>query len=477
MRIKDLYPNNYIKNNHRITGISDNSQEIKENMIFVGIKGYTLNGNDFIEEAINNGAKTIITDSFYETNNQKINVIQVNNSKKELANILKKMYFNKFKNLKFIGITGTSGKTTCVSLLYQFLLSNNYNVICFSSNGNYINKTYYPTNNTTSKITTIYQMILDSNIKKGYVILEISSQAISEFRLHGLEFDIVSFTNIDQDHLDYHKNITDYVYTKARLLNQIKNNGLVVFNNDNKYYKLINDLSNNKLYTFGKTKEADFNYEIIESDLTKTLFFINHNLDFYSCKTSLIGEFNIQNITNIFTIITLLNLNIDKYLDFIQNINYIEGRMNIYYFKDRTIIIDYAHTINAVEEALKTIKQNSNNKIKLIIGCGGMRDRSKRPKIGKLACFYADFVYFTEDNSRGENLKRILKEITCDLLSDNYMIIESRFKAIKKAIIDSSPGDIIILMGKGKEKTIWNEIEYSDLEMVLMNMKEEKKDV
>lgn len=473
MKISNLYQNILIKNNHIITKITDNSKDVIPGSIFVAIKGETYDGVDYINEAIHNGALTIITSSNYQNNNN-INVIKVENPKKELAIILKKRYYKKLKNFKIIGITGTNGKTTCCNLLYKYLLSLNYDVICFSSNGNYVGDKFFSTQNTTPHILTIYKTILNSHYNKGYIIIEVSSQAICEMRITEIPFDVIAYTNITQDHLDYHENITDYFYSKALLMYQLKNKGAVLINNDIKNYEKLVRLSPVKTYNFGQNKDCNFYYEIVESTINKTLFFINTKNTINAFETSLIGDFNIQNITIVYGILNILQISLNNFSDFLRNVQRINGRMNVYRIYDRTFIIDYAHTANAVETSLKAIKYFTHSGIKLIIGCGGNRDRLKRPIIGKLACQLADFVYFTEDNSRNESTEKIIKEITCDLTSDNYTIIESRIEAIKKAIKDSKYNDTIVLMGKGYEKTKVLDQEYTDLEMVLKTLKEEK---
>lgn len=474
MKISNLYQNVLIKNNHIITKITDNSQDVIQGSIFVAIKGTTHDGINYIDEAIRKGALTIITSSNYQSVNDNINVIKVENPKKELAIILKKRYHKKLNNFKIIAITGTNGKTTCCNLLYKYLLSLNYNVICFSSNGNYVGNKFFPTTNTTPHILTIYNTILNSHYSKGFIIIEVSSQAICEMRIAEISFDVLAYTNITQDHLDYHENITDYFYSKALLMYQLKNKGAVLINKDiNNYDKLVR-LSPVKTYNFGQNKECNFCYEIVESTINNTLFFINTKNNLNAFETTLIGDFNVQNITIIYGILTILQISLNNFSDFVKNIQRINGRMNVYQIYNRTFIIDYAHTANAVEASLKAINSFNHHNIKLIIGCGGNRDRLKRPIIGKLACQFSNFVYFTEDNSRNESTEKIIKEITCDLTSNNYTIIESRMEAIRKAIKDSKSNDTIVLMGKGYEKTKVLDQEYTDLEMILKILKEEK---
>ncbi len=467
MKIAKIYKNQIIKNNHQISLITDNSKKVVPNSVFVAINGYNHNGENYIEEAINAGAITIITEKEMDNNKyQNINFIKVTDTKKELAKLLKLFYHKKLKKFKFIGISGTNGKTTTCTLLYRYLRSLNLNTICFTSINNYINDLVKSTINTTPNIATIYGTIIQSNLKSGYVIIEISSQAISELRVLGLDFDVISITNISSDHLDYHHNLTDYFYTKARLLFQLKKDGCAVLNKDNQHFSKLQSFIINPVYSFGENKSSDFRFEIIDLKMNDSLFILTNDENIIAFESPLTGKFNVQNITNVFTILKVLNISIESFPDFIKSILPIDGRMNYYEINNRLIIIDYAHTVEAVKSTLKTIKEISNRNIRLVIGCGGNRDRLKRPIIGQLACLYANFVYFTEDNSRNEKLSKILKEITCDLTTNNYMVIESRMKAIKKAVIDSKENDIIILMGKGKEETIIDNQIFTDLDMV-----------
>lgn len=479
MRIGKIYKNILLRNNHKISKITNNSNQVIKNSIFVAIKGYIHNGEEYIKEAIDKGALTIISSlnfnsSVLEHSYPNINFIKVNNPKKELALLFTKFYSSYLNKFKIIGITGTNGKTTTSNLLYKYLRLNNINTICFSSNGNYVNDTFYDTKNTTPDINIIYDTILNSSFHSGYIIIEISSQAISELRIMGINFDVVAITNITTDHIDYHGNTTDYFYTKSRLLYQLKKQGCALLNSDLPYFEKLNSFITNQVYTFGEKENCDFKYELTQENINNTLFFISDAELINAFETSLIGKFNIQNITIVYGILRILKINLNLFSSFIKEVSRINGRMNIYPINKRTIIIDYAHTIEAVKNALITINNFKKRSIKLVIGCGGNRDPLKRPIIGQLSCLYADFVYFTEDNSRNESLSKIIKEITCDLTTHNYMIIESRYEAIKKAVIDSKEEDIIVIMGKGCEKTKVDNLELNDLEMILKCFKENK---
>lgn len=471
MRVGDLYQNLNLINNHKITKIVSNSKDAVVGSLFVAIKGYTNNGEDYIEEAITKGAKTIVTTSNYKTN-KNINVIHVKDSKKELGRILKKMYPKVNKNFKWIGVTGTNGKTTVVNLLYRYFRYLDIPVILFSSNGNYVMNQYYSTNNTTPDILTIYNTIINSKLNKGFIIVEVSSQAICEKRVFNLLFDIVCITNITHDHLDYHANLTDYFYTKSLLMYQTKEDGSVLLNGDEDKYKKLSSLSPVNTISYGKNISNDYRFDLIETNVNGSLFFLENGENILALETLLIGEYNIRNILSVYAILDTLKIKLDSFKDFIKKVERIDGRLNAYTINERLFIIDYAHTPNAVEVTLKTIKEIKNTYLRLVIGCGGNRDRLKRPLIGKISCEYADYVYFTEDNSRAEATKKIINEITCDLVKNNYSIIESRYQAIKKTIIDSKPGDTIVIMGKGIEKTKVSDKYLSDLEIVLQVYKE-----
>ena len=453
---------------HKISKITDNLDEVINNSIFVAIKGYNFNGLDYINDAINNGAKTIIYDQDYNYENNNINFIKVLDSKVELARLLKKFY-QKRKYPKMIAVTGTNGKTSTTNYLYQIFKKNNYNTLLIGTG--YVYKYYndaeqtIKTKNTTLKLTKIYNLIFEK--KYEYVIMEASSQGIEEGRLLGLEFDIVSFTNITQDHLDYHLTMDNYVNSKSKIIFSIKEKGTLILNYDMAYFNYLKKFSLVKTFTYSLyNKEANFylqNTKYNYCDILNNIENVRYNL-----QSNLIGSFNLENLLASFTIFYSLNLKPANFIKYTSLIKHVKGRMNLYKLNNFHILVDFAHTPDGVYRVLEDISNMNYNKIITIIGCGGNKDKEKRPIIGNFATKYSDYVIFTEDNSRNELIEDIVQDIVKEIKTDNYEIIYDRLIAIEKALSIVNDNDIILILGKGSEEyIIKNEIiKHSDLDFI-----------
>ena len=454
--------------NHKVTKITDNVNDIIDNSIFVAIKGYTYNGLDFVNDAITKGAKTIIYDQDLKLDNSNINLIKVLDSKVELARLLKKFY-KKRKHSKMIAVTGTNGKTSTTNYLYQILKKNNYNLLLIGTGYVYKyfknNEYTLKTNNTTLKLTSIYELIYENTY--DYVIMEASSQGIEEGRLLGLEFDIVSFTNITQDHLDYHLTMDNYVNSKAKIIYSIKQKGNLILNYNMAYFNYLKKLSLVDIKTYSLYNNvANFYLEKINSNS----YYIIDNINNKKIKihTNLIGSFNLENLLASYVIYNLLNLNIDKFIKHISSIKHVKGRMNLYKLKDFYVLVDFAHTPDGVFRVLEDIRKLNYKKIITIIGCGGNKDKEKRPIIGNFATKYSDYVIFTEDNSRNELIEDIIQDMVKEIKTDNYEIIYNRPDAINKALSIAGENEIILILGKGSEEYIIKDeiIKHSDLDYI-----------
>lgn len=451
--------------NHFVNNITDDSKEVQKNDIYVCIDGYTFDGHDFMMEAIKKGCKTIICKTFIKKI-EGINFIKVSDTKKIYALLLKKYNKKYLRKVKIIGVTGTSGKTTTSSIISEALLYNGINNILIGSNGIKINNNIIKTNNTTPNIRIIYECIKKANIHKiKYIIMEVSSQSIKELRSYYLDYEVGIFTNLYNEHLDYHKTMEDYFYTKLLFLNKCKK---VIINKDSKYYQLVNQYCKD-IKTFSINTNSDLKASLITHSLDEGMNFkINYLGKKYKAKTYLIGDFNIYNILASFLSISNL-IKIEDFIRFLNIYYRIDGRMNFYNFKGLTFLIDYAHTSNEVWSVLKTVKEYTNKRLILVIGCGGNRDISKRPEIGRISTSLTDYVIFTNDNPRYEDDKKIIKDILSGVRNDNYEVILDRYEAIKRAISISTNKEIIIILGKGIEDyQIINNIKYefNDLEAV-----------
>ena len=381
---------------------------------------------------------------------------------KRKANKYKKQYNDISKKMNLIGITGTNGKTTTSTLIYKYFRYNNIGATLIGTNGIYINDEYIESINTTPGIDIIYK-VLQKSYELGikYVIMEISSHAIKQKRIHGLKFKLKALTNITEDHLDFHKTMKDYAKTKLYFLRK----GTVLINNDLVENYLIKRSIIRKVYSYGK-KNSDYTINKIKHQ-DKTTFSIIIKEKEYLFKTNLQGEFNLYNITLFIGVLDILNKFdyklIKKFLDCeIQ----IPGRMKFINYIDKKVIIDYAHTPDAMEKVLVYASKHYSNIITLF-GCGGDREKEKRIKMGRIASYYSNLVIVTSDNPRNENPINIIKEIEEGLKGD-YIKIVNRKEAIDKGLSLLENYDCLLILGRGNEsyqqfkdyKIKFNDIEY-----------------
>ena len=380
--------------------ISANSK--KGNNIFVSLN------NKYIDDAINNGFKKIIV--------SKSKFKAVKSTRKYLEKYLKKYYYKQIKDVILIGVTGTNGKTSTSYLIYQALNLAGIKCSYIGTIGFYLENDIKKLNNTTPDICDLYEMIIESiNCGCKAVVMEVSSHALKLGRVNTLKFDYAILTNITEDHLDFHKTYKDYYKTKMSIFKKLKKKGIKISDIKIENYDINNDYFeyNNKIYN-----------------------------------TKIKGEYNIKNI--IPSIIILDKMNIDS-RKIIPQLCLPPGRMQIIKFKNNSIIIDYAHTPDAMEKIISTVKIMNHNRIITIFGCGGNREKEKRPKMGEIASLLSDYVILTNDNPRDENPKEIIREIKQNM-NNNYKIIYDRKKAIQEGIKMLKENDILLILGKGHEE-------------------------
>ena len=422
--------------------IKDDSRKIKKGDTFIAID----KGHEYIKDAIKAGAKKIIN----EENIYDIETLIVNDTRQYLADYLKIKFRKKLSKITLIGVTGTNGKTTTSYLIYQ--LFNIFNIKCayIGTIGFYINNTVTNTNNTTPDLIDLYEMFekaLKENVK--VIVMEVSSHALKLNRVLGIEYDYAIFTNLTHDHLDFHKNLDEYKNAKKRLFNMLKNKKYAIINTDDQY---SNDfiLNKNSNITYG----LNGNYKILKYDLNidKSLIELKINKNLYHIELAIPCLYNIYNYLAAFIVLHKYGIKPKKIIEKTKLLKAPPGRMELIYSNDNNIFLDYAHTPDAVLNILKNVKIYKHNKIVTIIGCGGNRDKTKRPIMGKIATSNSDYVIFTNDNPRFENEKDIIKDITSNLTNNNYEIIFNREEAIKKGIELLTKNDILLILGKGHEK-------------------------
>lgn len=469
---KLLNTNKLLIHTHFVNGLKTNSKKVKANDIFYAISGSNFDGNDYIIDAIKKGAKTIISEKeFLEAYKYPdINFIRVEDVRKVLAIHAKIFYKDLSKSFTLIGITGTNGKTTVSTLVYKYFQYLNKKATLIGTNGIYIMNSFYETKNTTPDILELYEILLESR-KNGVntIIMEVSSHAVKMLRIYGLEFDIALITNLTQDHLDFHTTMEDYKYTKGLFLNSLNEDKIVIINKDMEDYKFFSYLSKAKTYTFGRKTS---NYELLDYKLSVegSNFLVRMHNKVININTKLLGLFNIYNILAFIAIVDNLGLFQTKTLEFLSSKINILGRMEVVKLENRYFVIDFAHTPDGVLNVLNFLNQIKHNKLYVVIGCGGDRDRSKRKVIGHISSENADFVFFTNDNPRTEPPEIIINDILEGVKTDNYLVILDRKMAIEEAYLRSLSGDIIAILGKGNEQfqIVGKEkYKFSDKEVVL----------
>lgn len=430
--------------NHEVSMITSDSRSCKLNSVFIAIKGNNNDGNDYILEALTKGARTIISNN---KTNLGINNIIVDNPKKALADLLYLFNKNKYKRLKKIGVIGTNGKTSTSTILNGFLNTISKSMLIGSNGCFYLDK-FIKHDNTTPNINTIYNyfdIAIKNKIK--YIVMEISSIAVIENRVHNIDFDYLIFTNFSLDHLDYHQSLDEYFRAKSILFYSLKRKAYAIINKDDSKYEKITNNIRCKTKEFSLYKSSK--YQITDIDTIGDMIeFKCLNRVF---RTNLIGEFNLYNLLPTIVMADILKLSFDLLFKYLYQVPVIAGRVNIYEHKNRKIIIDYAHTPKALEEIIKLGINISKGDTIVVVGCGGDRDKSKRSVVGEILSSYNVIPIITSDNPRGENPYDIINDITKNI-SKEYVAIEDRKEAINHALRTSHEGDAILILGKGEEE-------------------------
>ena len=424
-----------------------NSRLIKPGQTFVAIKGYTVDGHDYIEDAIKNGATAIIAEKEVKCS---VPVTVVENSAEYYQKLLVKEYKDDFKDLKLIGITGTNGKTTSAWLTYQMLLGLGKKAAYIGTLGFICENYYKELPNTSPEILTIYKLLDKAkDLNCEYVVMEVSNFALDQKRIEGLEFVAGAFTNLTEDHLDYHKTMENYLEAKLKLTDYIKKDGILLVNKDDEASKkFIEKFKKTKTYGYGS---AD--YDIISDDIhpdhTDITFKVNGHE--YKVTTNLTSKFNVYNYFTMFSILCELGFDIELVIEKTKNLKAPKGRCETYKVKDGFAVVDYAHTPDAVLKVVTAYKELAKARVITVVGCGGDRDPMKRPIMGEIASNYSDHVIFTNDNPRTEDPEKIMKDILAGVKKDNYEVCLDRREAIKRALDMICKDDIVLLLGKGHE--------------------------
>ena len=432
-----------------ITGVTCDSRHVTEGSVYVCINGVTVDGHKFAESAVKSGAAVVICEKDVGLSNQ----IFVENSRKTFAELSAAWFEHPAKNLKIIGVTGTNGKTSVSYMIKKVLEHFGYKVGLVGTIQNMIGDEVLPSKNTTPsayELQSMFSLMVRSGCK--YCVMEVSSHALDQDRVYGIEFDVGLFTNLTQDHLDYHITMDNYLLAKRKLFSMSK---VAIMNADDAYFQQMSEGLKCDLMTYStKSEDCDFVAQNIKLRPDGTQFDIKCNQGNYSIKTSIGGKFTPYNALCAIGCCVKLGFDAEKVIEAIAQMAGVKGRAEVVPTeRDFTVIIDYAHTPDGLENILKTFAECDKNRLIVLFGCGGDRDRTKRPKMGAIAADIADYVIVTSDNPRSEEPMSIINDILEGMHNSStpYEVIENRVEAIKKAVQIAKKDDIIVLAGKGHE--------------------------
>jgi UDP-N-acetylmuramoyl-L-alanyl-D-glutamate--2,6-diaminopimelate ligase len=441
--------------NIAINGIAFDSRKVERHGLFIAVKGETVDGHDFIDKAIELGAIAIVCERLPEVLKERVNYIKVKDSALALGYIASNFYDNPSNALKLVGVTGTNGKTTTVTLLYRLFMKLGYSTGLLSTVENKIDTETIPATHTTPdaiQLNALLRQMVDNGVE--YCFMEVSSHAVVQHRVTGLHFVGGIFTNITHDHLDYHKTFDAYIKAKRGFFEMLPEDAFALVNRDDRNGTVMIQNSKAQRKTYSLQSMSDFKGKIVESGFSGMLL----NIDGQEVWLTLIGGFNAYNILAVYGAARLLGQDMLKVLTAISSLEAPEGRFQFIKSENNiTAVVDYAHTPDALSNVLKTIKdiRIGNEQVITVIGCGGDRDAAKRPLMANIACDFSNRVILTSDNPRSEDPEAIISEMKTGigpLCIKRCLSIIDRREAIKTACALANPGDILLIAGKGHEK-------------------------
>ena len=454
-----------------INDVTNNSSSIKLNDLFIAIDGNTVDGHMFINDAIDNGSKSVICEKIPDQIHDDVTYIIVNNTRKVYSKICSNYFKNPSKKLSLIGITGTNGKTTTATLLHKLFKLYGFKVGLLSTNKILIDGKEFKTNLTTPdsyKLNFYLSEMVNSNVE--YCFMEVSSHSIDQERISNLDYDIGVYTNISHDHLNYHKTFKNYIYTKKKFFDSLSKDSYSLINIDDKNSSVMVQNTRSKIKTYSLKKLSDYNIKIIENNIEGLIIQLNNKL----IHTQITGKFNAYNLVAVYAVCDILGLDQSKSIELLSKIKPVEGRFQVIAKNGITGIVDFAHTPDAIEKVLVSVKDyvKGDGIIITVVGCGGGRDKEKRNKMGYVSSELSDLTIFTSDNPRNEDPNQIIEDMKMGV--DNKKIkkvktIIDRKDAIKYAVSTSKVNDILLVLGKGHEKYQIvgdKKIEFSDSEVL-----------
>lgn len=458
--------------NCEVASVCFDSRKVQNGDAFVATRGTVTDGHKYMDKAVALGARAIICEELPKKMVDGVTYVAVENGQQALAIMASNYYDTPSKNLKLVGVTGTNGKTTVSSLLYQLFKKAGFKVGLLSTIKIMIDDTEYPTSHTTPDALVInkhLKLMNDAGVE--YCFMEVSSHGIHQKRTEGLVFEGAIFTNLSHDHLDYHKTFAEYRDTKKKLFDNLSKKAFALTNIDDKNGLVMLQNTKARKFTYALKNYADYRAQILENQFDGQLLKIDDN----ELWTKLIGHFNAYNILAIYAAADLLGLEKLECLRLLSELENVDGRFQYYISKDKiTAIVDYAHTPDALKNVLETIGtlRTGNENVITVVGCGGDRDRSKRPVMGNIASEMSNTAIFTSDNPRTESPSAIIAEMEAGVEPQNtkkILSIENREQAIKTACQLANANDIILIAGKGHEtyqETNGKSIDFDDFKIV-----------
>ncbi|USK56919.1 UDP-N-acetylmuramoyl-L-alanyl-D-glutamate--2,6-diaminopimelate ligase [Cytobacillus solani] len=459
----------YSGDNPDISSIENDSRNIQKGSLFICIKGYNVDGHDYAGLAVQNGAAAIIAE---KNMNLTVPVIVVPDSKRAMAVLADAFLGQPSRELHLIGITGTNGKTTISHLIEKIISDSGKKTGLIGTMYTKIDGKEYEVKNTTPDSLTlqkIFKQMVDEGVSS--TVMEVSSHALDEGRIHGCDFNIAVFSNLTQDHLDYHKTMEAYKNAKGLLFSQL---GSCFSHNPPKFAVLNNDDEATKSYirataahilTYGIDHKADLQAKNIQMTSTGTTFELISPFGVHTVSMQLIGKFSVYNVLASIGAGIATGISIEEIIHSIKEVQGVSGRFEtVDAGQDFSVIVDYSHTPDSLKNALSTVKQFAKKRVFVIVGCGGDRDRSKRPLMAEIACRFSSDPIFTSDNPRSEDPNQILKDMEEGVQGHPYKLIADRKEAIYYAVKAANEGDVILIAGKGHEtyQLIGNQIIHFD---------------
>ena len=453
--IKHLNIKKYVGDtNKSISKIEIDSRACEQDCIFVAINGYQVDGHNYISKAVESGATVVLCETLPEQIEAHICYLRVSNTSKALSKLAAAFYDFPSEKMKVVGVTGTNGKTTTTTLLYDLFTQMGEKVGLISTISYHIGTEVFPSTHTTPnaiRVQELFRKMVDNGCSTCF--MEVSSHALDQNRVFGVDFDIAVFTNISRDHLDYHKDYNHYISSKKRLFDGLKPEAFALINLDDKHGETMLLHTKAKALSYALHQAADYKTRALESDLNGSLITVNQTEVF----VQLIGEHNLYNATVCFAVADLLGKDSFDVLTRLSVLKTAKGRFEQVRSKSgKTAIVDYAHTPDALENVLKAILniKPTDGKIITVVGCGGDRDKGKRPMMAKIALQYSDQAIFTADNPRSEDPDLIIADMESGVPEDKlgqYLSITDRRSAIRTALKLTTNRDVVLIAGKGHE--------------------------